>query len=80
MLYNGSAQAKLRLARTRLACELGHLTLSEAPLQQVVDAVAARRQEIELTELLLYRGTVEDLRMGEGQGRSGFELGVVRKR
>mgnify|MGYP003320655507 CR=1 FL=1 len=73
----GSAQAKLRLARSRLASELGHLALSEAALEQVVDAVAARRQEIELTELLLYRGTVEDLR-GDAEGGVGCEReGVV---
>jgi|TARA_B100000768_G_scaffold88951_1_gene83439 hypothetical protein len=76
----GSAQAKLRLARTRLASELGHLALSEAALEQVVDAVAARRQKIELTELLLYRGTVEDLR-GDAEGGVGCERdGVVSKR
>ena len=76
----GSAQAKLRLARPRLASELGHLALSEAALEQVVDAVAARRQKIELTELLLYRGTVEDLR-GDAEGGVGCERdGVVSKR
>jgi hypothetical protein len=75
----GGGEAQLRLPRARLAGELGDLALAQAAAEEVVDAVAARGEEVQTAELRLDPGAVENLEREGGRegGREGAGGGTT---